>query len=172
MVAPFSIQDLMDLFQIQAYVAGEIGARAAMRITDAECNRLADILDNLERAAALLGHCEEAEDYDYDFHRRVNASGAAPKLVWLLNTVVPYARHVFRGTGDDTEMFDAAGRRAILTASAQSGPRRGPTGLLAETAAGFCGRSWRRTSRRSRPGWVISTRRVAQTSRPEGGRSI
>ena len=111
----------MDLFQIQAYVAGEIGARAAMRITDAECNRLADILDNLERAAAA-GHYEEAEDYDYDFHRRVNASGAAPKFVWLLNTVVPYARHVFRGTGDDTEMFDSAGRRAILTASANRDP--------------------------------------------------
>jgi DNA-binding GntR family transcriptional regulator len=101
-------------------VAGELAARAAKVIDDEECERLSEILDNLESAVERENH-DEAEDFDYEFHRRINATGRAPKLVWLLNAMVPYARHAYT-EGDRADLFSIDARRSVLQALCNRDP--------------------------------------------------
>lgn len=92
--APLTRQDVQDLFEAQAYFAGELAARAAGKITAAE-------LESLDRTQALLERASEAEDADgieranHQFHRVVNLCAGSPKTAWLLQLVVRYAPRRF-----------------------------------------------------------------------------
>lgn len=86
-VAPFTKQDVRDLFWAQARLAGELAARAAGLVTSEQIARLEANLDEYERASeagdrpllAKLGH---------DFHREVNVAAGSHGLALLLGSVV------------------------------------------------------------------------------------
>jgi DNA-binding GntR family transcriptional regulator len=88
-VAPFTREDVLDLYAVQADVAGELAARAAARATPDDVVRIAGAHRDFE-AAHARGDDDRAEDLDFQFHRAVNLAAASPKLAWLVSTVVPY----------------------------------------------------------------------------------
>jgi DNA-binding GntR family transcriptional regulator len=87
MVAPFTEQDIRDLFWAQGMLAGELAARAARRISPAQLGDLEGLLTRYEvavrdddgEAVATLGH---------EFHRQVNLAADAYRLALLLGAFV------------------------------------------------------------------------------------
>ncbi|NKQ55521.1 GntR family transcriptional regulator [Amycolatopsis sp. K13G38] len=86
-VAPFTPQDVRDLFWAQARLAGELASRAAQVITGEQLARLDANLEEYERAneagdrgkLAMLGH---------QFHREVNLAAGSHRLTLVLGSIV------------------------------------------------------------------------------------
>jgi len=86
-VAPFSQQDVRDIFWAQAQLGGELAARAAKKSTPQLIIELESILQLFEKAngnddvAAMsrLGHA---------FHREINLAADSPRLALLMGSVV------------------------------------------------------------------------------------
>src|SRR5689334_15640257 len=70
-VAPLSRQDIVDVFQIQAQMAGELAARVAKSITDEQVAELTEIQQSV-RKATQARRVEEIERLEFEFHRRLN----------------------------------------------------------------------------------------------------
>jgi DNA-binding GntR family transcriptional regulator len=87
MVAPFSQQDIHDLFWAQAVLAGELAARAALRITP-------DKLAELERISALYekangsNNIADVVELSHAYHREINRAAGSMRLAMLLDSVV------------------------------------------------------------------------------------
>ncbi|MFA1551226.1 GntR family transcriptional regulator [Actinomadura chokoriensis] len=127
MPAPLARQDVQDLFEAQAYFAGELAARAAGKLTEPE-------LDSLARTQTLLEEAFEAGDSagveraNHQFHRLINLCAGAPKLAWLLQTAVRYAPRRFyasidgwtRASVDDHHLVLAALRAGDAGAARQA----------------------------------------------------
>lgn len=94
MPAPLSRQDVQDLFEAQAYFAGELAARAAERVTEHDLASLDRTQDQLEQAARARDP-EAIERANHQFHRVINKSAGSPKTSWLLQLVVRYAPRRF-----------------------------------------------------------------------------
>jgi DNA-binding GntR family transcriptional regulator len=86
-VAPFSRQDVRDIFWAQAQLGGELAARAAKKSTPELIAELESILQAYEKASvnddaagmAQLGHA---------FHRETNLAADSPRLALLMGSVV------------------------------------------------------------------------------------
>jgi DNA-binding GntR family transcriptional regulator len=87
MVAPFTPQDVHDLFWAQAQLAGELVARAAKKITAESLERL-ETIDQGHAAAFASGDSERIAELGRAFHREVNKSADAYRLALLLESVV------------------------------------------------------------------------------------
>ena len=81
-VVPMSRQDLLDIYDAQAYFAGELAGRAASRLTDGDLAQI-DLMqeriidgDQPRRPAA--------EQIQWDLHSLINRVAQADKLRWLL----------------------------------------------------------------------------------------
>lgn len=93
-VAPLSPDDIEDLFLVQADIAGELAARAAVAATPevvAELRRLQALLDR----ATSDGRSEDVVDLNHQIHRTINVLAAAPKLSFLLSVAVRYVPQPF-----------------------------------------------------------------------------
>lgn len=85
-VNSFSKQDLLDLFWAQATIGGELAARAATHMSDADIEKLtaqqpeyaASIKDGDEGETGKLGH---------DFHRTINKAANSPRLAGILGSL-------------------------------------------------------------------------------------
>ena len=88
-VAPLSKQDIADVFQLQGDIAGELAARVAERITDAQLAELTVANAALLRAARAR-KIDEIERLEYEFHRTINRLADARKLSWFLHTATRY----------------------------------------------------------------------------------
>lgn len=83
---------ITDVSNVQAYVAGELGARAARNITTAQLEALKDIESALEDAYAA-NDSERAARLNHEFHRAINIAAASPKLAQLLAQITRDAPH-------------------------------------------------------------------------------
>ncbi|WP_445188538.1 GntR family transcriptional regulator [Pseudonocardia sp. Cha107L01] len=88
-VVPMSRQDVLDLYDAQAYLSGELAARAAVRLTDADLETLAALQRELITAIER-GDLRATEKTDFEMHRLINRSAASPKLTWLLRLTLKY----------------------------------------------------------------------------------
>jgi DNA-binding GntR family transcriptional regulator len=86
-VAPFSPQDVRDLFWAQAQLAGELAARAARQITPEQLARLDDNLKQYDVAIAS-GDGQLIADLGHLFHRQINLAADSYRLAMLLGSVV------------------------------------------------------------------------------------
>jgi DNA-binding GntR family transcriptional regulator len=88
-VVQMSRQDFIDIYDAQAYYAGELAGRATLHITDEEIERLyamqAEIIAAIERGDAA------AERIEWELHTLINRIARANKLRWLLRLTVRYA---------------------------------------------------------------------------------
>ncbi|MCW0212956.1 MAG: GntR family transcriptional regulator [Pseudonocardia sp.] len=89
-VVPMTRQDLLDLYDAQAYFAGELTARAVPRLTDENLEQLQGMQRDLVRAIDE-GDGLAAETIEIGLHRVVNMAADAPKLRWLLKSTTRYA---------------------------------------------------------------------------------
>ncbi|XVU29278.1 GntR family transcriptional regulator [Actinoplanes sp. CA-054009] len=96
-VAPLERQDVLDLFQLQGDIAGELAARVATRITEAGLDQLTLANRKLTRSRRTA----DIERLEYEFHRTVNRMAEARKLSWFLHTATRYtpARFYAADTG-------------------------------------------------------------------------
>lgn len=88
-VSGMSRQDVLDVFDTQAYISGELAARAATRLEDADLTRLADLQESLVTAISA-GDLAVTEHVDFELHRLINRSASSPKLTWLLGVTLKY----------------------------------------------------------------------------------
>lgn len=86
-VAPFTPQDVYDLFWAQGQLGGELAARAAQKITPERLDRLEELLAEYE---AVFANSDERgiADLGHAFHREVNLAAESYRLALLLSSVV------------------------------------------------------------------------------------
>lgn len=120
-VAPITRQDIEDVFDLQAYLAGELAYRTARRIDEEGVAQLKDIQFRLEDAARR-GDTETVEQLNYDFHRLINLTAKAPKLEMFLRSAVRYAPRTFYAEISGWRDASPAGHRAIVSAFAGADP--------------------------------------------------
>jgi DNA-binding GntR family transcriptional regulator len=108
-VAPLSRQDIVDVFQLQAHIAGDLAARIAERATEADLAELTAAHRAIQRAAqGRRVAVAELERLEFDFHRAGNRIAGARKLSWLLHWATRYTPARFLAT-------DPAWRAGMLT---------------------------------------------------------
>ncbi len=88
-VVPVTRRDVVDVYAMQAYVSGELAARAADRLADADLGRIDDLQREIEKTVAD-GDLQATERADFALHRMVNRAAAAPKLTWMLSLTLRY----------------------------------------------------------------------------------
>ncbi|WP_204080711.1 GntR family transcriptional regulator [Mycobacterium riyadhense] len=89
-VLPLTERDLADVANVQAHVGGELAARAAINISDAQLRELADVQAQLEKAYAADDD-ERAVRLNHAFHRAINIAADSPKLAQLMSQITRYA---------------------------------------------------------------------------------
>lgn len=89
-VLPLTRRDLADVANVQAYVGGELAARAALNITEDQLRKLEDIQTQLE-AAYAADDDERTVRLNHDFHRAVNIAADSAKLAQLMLQITRYA---------------------------------------------------------------------------------
>jgi len=86
-VAPFSAQDVHDLFWAQAQLAGELAARAAVNITPEQLKGLVEV-HKLHGEAIAAGDLERVSELGHEFHRHINRAANSYRLALLLKSIV------------------------------------------------------------------------------------
>lgn len=89
-VLPVTDRDIADVSNVQAYVGGELAARAAMAISDDQLNALTAIQDALEDAYTR-DDGEAAVRLNHEFHRAINLAADSPKLAQMMSLITRYA---------------------------------------------------------------------------------
>src|SRR3954466_45576 len=82
-VAPFSRQDVHDLFWAQAQLASELAARAAKKLTREQLQRLEE-LDERHEQAVKDGDSDAVAELGRAFHREINRAADSHRLALLL----------------------------------------------------------------------------------------
>jgi DNA-binding GntR family transcriptional regulator len=103
-VLPMSRQDLIDIYDAQAYFAGELAGRAALHLTDRDIEQLY-VMQRAIVAAIDRGDAE-AERIEWELHTLINRIARADKLSWLLRSAAHYAP--FRAWSSVTGWSEAA----------------------------------------------------------------
>lgn len=93
-VAPLTGQDIRDLFQVQALIAGELAARAAANATDEDIAELEALHHELIAAASRNNH-DVLEEKNHAFHREINLMAESRKITWALELVTRYVPRRF-----------------------------------------------------------------------------
>jgi DNA-binding GntR family transcriptional regulator len=88
-VLPLTRQDIDDIFWLQATIAKELAATAALHITDAEIDDLERITEALA-AAVAAADTEAIAITEFAFHRAFNQATGRIKLAWFLLHVARY----------------------------------------------------------------------------------
>ena len=131
-VLPVELDDIEDIFWLQANIAERLAATAAQRITAAEIDAL-DWINVALSEAVSAENMEAIAAADFDFHRTFIASAARNKLSWFLFQVARYIPPVLYAA--DPEWGDAAvdSNHRLIAALR----RRDTDGVVTETAQWF-----------------------------------
>jgi len=89
-VLPVTGRDLADVADVQAYVGGELAARAALNITDDQLRELKNVQAQLEQAYAGDDN-ERTVRLNHEFHRAINVAADSPKLAQVMSQITRYA---------------------------------------------------------------------------------
>ncbi|WP_326548809.1 GntR family transcriptional regulator [Mycolicibacterium sp. ND9-15] len=131
-VVPLTRTDVEDIFWLQAAIAKELAATAAVRITEAEIDELDRLNDEL--AAAVGRHAtEEVATAEFAFHRVFNRSTGRIKLAWFLLHVARYLPGQIYAGDPQWGVSAVAGHRQLIAALR----RRDVATVVALTAGEF-----------------------------------
>ncbi|MCW2748749.1 MAG: ydhC [Nocardioidaceae bacterium] len=96
-VVPIRITDVRDLFSVQAFIAGELAARAATMLTDEDLIAIDEIQVRLVEAAAS-NDPSLVDELNHRVHRLINRASGSTRMATLLNQTVHYVPLSFFGT--------------------------------------------------------------------------
>lgn len=88
-VVPMTRGDVLDLFEVQAFIAGELAARSAGLLPETEVARLRAVQAELE-TAARAGDAAKVDALNHEIHRTINSAPDAGRLTSLLVLTVQY----------------------------------------------------------------------------------
>ena len=120
-VVSVSDRDVHDLFAVQAFIAGELAARAATELDTAAITALRELQLKLA-AAAEAGDLAAVDRANHEIHRRINKASASHRLTALLNQTVQYVPLRFYGSIDGWSHASAHDHSAIFDALAARDP--------------------------------------------------
>ena len=126
-VQPISPRDVEDLFEVQAFIAGELAARAARVLTVEDVAQLRATHHELEESLAA-GETEKVERLNHEIHRTINRAGGTGRLTSLLNLTVQYVPRHYYGRVDgwaDASAHDHEDVFVALEAGDADAARRG-----------------------------------------------
>lgn len=134
-VADLSRQDVVDLFDVQIRLAGELVARACTRL-DAE--QLADLRGVQQRLAeaAAAGAVAELRELEYAFHRAINRAADSRKLAFLLHNTSRYLPQRFYASDTGWRSKVVRDHRKILRALTARDPEAARTAMADHVADG------------------------------------
>ncbi len=114
-VAPLVADDIRDIFEAHALIAGELAARAADRVEPAQLESLGNVHKQLIEAAERGEH-ERLEQLNHEFHRDLYLIAGSERLRWALGTFVKYVPSAFYSQIDGWPETTAADHGAIFEA--------------------------------------------------------
>jgi DNA-binding GntR family transcriptional regulator len=117
-VLPVTGRDIADVSNVQAYVGGELAARAARNITEEQLRELTAIQDALEDAYAR-DDGEGAVRLNHEFHRGINVAADSPKLAQMMSLITRYAPESVFPTIETWPQESVRHHRGLLTALGQ-----------------------------------------------------
>jgi DNA-binding GntR family transcriptional regulator len=135
MVVPVTGRDLADVSGVQAFIGGELAARAATRITDEQLSELKAIQAELEDADTGDDH-EGAVRLNHEFHRAINVAADSPKLAQMMSQITRYAPESVFPTVAGWPAQSNKDHRRVLAALAQRDPERARTTMSDHFMAG------------------------------------
>jgi DNA-binding GntR family transcriptional regulator len=134
-VRPVTVRDIADVSNVQAYLGGELAARAAGEITDAQLDELNTIQSDLE-AAYNAGDGEQAVRLNHEFHRAINLAADSPKLAQLMSQITRYAPESVFPTIDGWPEVSNRQHRRVLDALARRDATLARTTMSEHLSAG------------------------------------
>lgn len=129
-VVPLTRGDVEDIFWLQATIAKELAATAALRISDAEIDELERLNDELA-AAVEQRDADEIAAAEFAFHRAFNLSTGRIKLAWFLLHVARYLPGQIYAGDPQWGVAAVAGHRELIAAL-----RRGDVDTVVRLTAG------------------------------------
>jgi DNA-binding GntR family transcriptional regulator len=88
-VAPVTRRDITDLFEVAAFISGELAARAAPVISDADRAQLRRLQREL-RAASKRRESDEVFQLNHQIHKIIHLPGLSNRLASQLRTALQY----------------------------------------------------------------------------------
>ncbi|MFS0895778.1 GntR family transcriptional regulator [Mycolicibacterium litorale] len=134
-VLPVTGRDIADVSNVQAYVGGELAARAAHAITDGQLRELTAIQDDLEDAYAR-DDGERAVRLNHEFHRAINVAADSPKLAQMMSLITRYAPESVFPTIESWPDESVRHHRRLLTALAAHDAESARTAMSEHLSAG------------------------------------
>jgi DNA-binding GntR family transcriptional regulator len=114
-VLPLTAEDVLDVYEVQAFIAGQLAARAVSGLNDRDLAELEKIQNELESAHAD-DRLEDVERLNHNFHRAINRAADSPRLTWSLLTTAKFAPRLFFARIDGWSDSSAHDHRAVLAA--------------------------------------------------------
>jgi DNA-binding GntR family transcriptional regulator len=89
-VLELTARDVADVANVQAFIGGELAARAAENISEERLSELRAIQDELEEAYGS-NDVERMVRLNHEFHRLINVCADSPKLTQFMSGITRYA---------------------------------------------------------------------------------
>ena len=134
-VLPVTGRDIADVSNVQAYVGGELAARAAQNISDDQVRALSAIQDALEDAYRRHDG-ESAVRLNHEFHRAINVAADSPKLAQMMSLITRYAPESVFPTIESWPAESMRHHRQLLTALAEHDNALARTAMSEHLASG------------------------------------
>lgn len=114
-VTPLTAEDIRDIFEAHALIAGELAARAARNADDSAVREL-DALHHELMGAAHRGDHDVLEQKNHDFHRMVYRISASTRLRWALGVFAKYVPRMFYAEIEGWPSTTARDHAAVIDA--------------------------------------------------------
>ena len=121
-VSNITRDDILDVYTVQAFLAGELAARATLALSETGLATLRALQADLV-AAVESSDTEALESLNYAFHRVINRTADSPKLTWFMGLATRYAPRRFFATISGWPSASVKDHEAILTAFQERDPR-------------------------------------------------
>lgn len=135
MVLEVTARDIADVASVQAFIGGELAARAAVAITDEQLAELIAIQDDLE-SAYDTDDLERTVRLNHEFHRAINVAAGSPKLTHVMSAITRYAPESVFPTLEGWPRQSIKDHRAVIAAFERRDATRARTAMAEHFSVG------------------------------------